>query len=568
MAQSVIATRTKLAPHEVSTTLQVQDKFFRIVAGEVGRTVSVLSRRIAADPDASPMIRQTFGFMANATGQWAALMNFAVYGSGLSQGIGGLLANELAPVVQKAFMLDPNAVHLPATLAALVARGYIPQHEGQASAKRSALSEGKFNQLIDLSFQTLGPPEAMELWRRGRIDSDRFRNLLRRAGYDVETIGDISHLKTSLIEVASLAEMVDRGELSFDAAAGRAAHWGFVREDFQRLVNIVGVPPATEDLLAGFRRGIISKERLARGIRQSPLRSEWIDFIEKLQFAPMTYPEAVDAASQNYLTKAQAKHICELNGLRGEDFEVLFNTAGRPPGIEEMLELWNRGEVTEAQVTQAMLESPLKNKWVEVIKRTRRKIIPQEQVRMLVKQGVITPRQGIERLMDNGYSRADAEAFVRLAQADKTETDKDLTKAEILSLYEFRALSRAKTSELLQKLGYDAGEANFLLEIGELRRQKRETDAATSVIRSKYVAHKISAGEASGQLDQLRIPADMRDHVLDIWTLEREANVVTLTTAQIVRAWKKGAIDEANAMQRLIQHGLQADDAKLLLDTS
>ena len=113
MAQSVIATRTKLAPHEVSTTLQVQDKFFRIVAGEVGRTVSVLSRRIAADPDASPMIRQTFGFMANATGQWAALMNFAVYGSGLSQGIGGLLANELAPVVQKAFMLDPNAVHLP-----------------------------------------------------------------------------------------------------------------------------------------------------------------------------------------------------------------------------------------------------------------------------------------------------------------------------------------------------------------------------------------------------------------------------------------------------------------------
>lgn len=565
MSQAVIATRQRLAPHEVNTSMALQERFFRLVASEAGMTVSHLTRQLANDPDAPPWLASTFRFMANASGQWAGMLNFAVYGSGLSQGLSGLLANAMAPMVQRAFSADPNAVISPPGAADFVARRIWGFGDGNAEAHRSAISTRRFQALVDASERLPEVGQLVDWRRRGLINPAKLASYMARIGYRGESINHTEAALPELIPVPDLASMVDRGEMSQAEAESRAHQWGYRAGDFRHLVNIVGVPPATELLLAGYRRGLISRERLARGIRQSPLRSEWIDFITQLQFDPMTTDEAVAAASQNFLSKSAARKIARMNGLRDEDFDTLLNTAGRPPGEEMLLELWNRGEATEAEVRQALLESPLKNKWVPLIMRTRRRIPPQEQVRQFVKAGVITPRAGIEKLMNLGYSRDDSEAFVKLAQADKTETDRELTKTEILSLYEFRAINRDRTESLLKDLGYDQGEANWLISIGELRRAKRQADAASAVVRSKFVAHKITDVEASSLLDQLGVPADMRDHAIELWRLEREANQAELTQAQVVRAWKRGVIDDSEATGRLLRLGYDQREAQILM---
>lgn len=565
MSQAVIQTTVGLTPQKVMGGMHLQEAFFKLVASEVQPTVGGLSRAIADDADITPWLRDTFNFLGRGEGQWAALLNFGVYGSGLAGSLGGLITNEMTPVVEKRFAANPNAKHDPGTLAQMVGSHVITLEKGMREANKSALSEDRFQQLVSMQ-ETLPDFGALvELYRRGLINRPLFQSVMRKGRFREEFINIMPSLARELLSGSELANLVDRGEMTLELAESRAQQVGYSGTDFRELVALVGVPPATGDLMLAFRRGIINKERLSRGIRQSPLRSEWIDVITELQYDPLSTTQAAIAVGQNLLSKTKGREIANDNGTRPADFDLLVESSGRPPGIDEVLDLWNRGEVTEEEVRQALLESTIKNKWVPLIMKTRRRIPPQDTVRMMVNRGVLTPAEGVKRFMAVGYSHDDAAALAELAQKDKTENDRDLTKAEIVSLYEFRLVTKNAAEGMLDAMGFDSDEQGFILALADFRKSKREMDAAASVVRSKYVAHKISDNECSGLLDSLHVPADARDHLMFLWGLERDANQRELTPTQILKAMTNGFIERPEAQKRLVEQGFSAGDANLLI---
>lgn len=563
MSRAFVQTQVQMTPHKVKGGMALQDTFFRLVASEVNDTVGHLSRSLADDPDVTPWLKQTFNFLGRGTGQWAALLNFGVYGSGLASGISGLISNEMAPLVEKRFAANPNAVHSPSTLAQLVGSHIIPLQKGYDEAHKSALDQTRFKQLVDATETLPDYGSLIEMFRRGSITRSLFESVLRKGRVREEFITRIPSLAAVPLSTDELANMVDRGVMTPELAESRARQVGTDVDDFRKLTELVGVPPATELLLMARRRGIISEARLAKGIRQSPLRSEWIDVLTQLQFDPISTLQAADLVNQNLLPRARGRSIAEDNGTKSDDFDLLVEGAGRPPGIQDVLDLWNRGEVTESEVRQALLESTLKNKWVDLLMKTRRRIPPQDTVRMLINRGVLTPAQGVKRFMAVGFSADDAASLAELAQKDKTEEDRNLTKAEIISLYEFRLVNKSQAEGMLDDLGFDAQEQGFLLALADFRKSKRETDAAASVVRSKYVAHKITDSECSSLLDSLHIPADARDHLMQLWGLERDSNQHELTPAEVVNAHAAGLYDRAECHRRLEEQGYSSGDAEI-----
>lgn len=565
MGRAVVSSTARLTPVKVAGGMQLQERFFRLVASEVSGTVAGLTADMAEHPDLPDWLRDTLKFMAGGTGQWAALLNFSVYGTGLGNGFAAIISNLLAPYVQNSLAAHPHALIPPELAARLVAGRIWTNAEGAHEAARSGVSGNRFQAIVNATEQLPDSGSLLEFFRRGYINRSKFDSVLRRQGMREEFIDDLGRLAQVLLSPSDLANLVDRGEMTQNLAESRAQQAGVVSEDFRKLVALVGVPPATELLLLAFRRGIIDKARLDRGIRQSPLRSEWIDVFSRLQFDPLSTLQAADAVSQNLLSKTKGREIAHDNGTLAADFDLLVEVAGRPPGIQEMLELWNRGEVTESEVKQALLESPVKNKWVPLIMKMRRRVPPQDTVRMLIKNGVLTPAEGVKRFMAVGFSHEDAAALAELAQKDKTEVDRALTKSEVVSLYEFRLLSEHAAKGLLSDLGYDAHEQAQLIALADFKKDKREMDAAASVVRSKYVAHKLTDNEASNLLDQLHIPADARDHLLVIWNLERSANQRELTPAQVINGHKDGVLSRADAKTRLVQMGYSEGDAEILI---
>lgn len=367
---------------------------------------------------------------------------------------------------------------------------------------------------------------------------------------------------------AELALAVLKGELDEGQAAGEAKKSGIDNERFAKIIGITGEPPGLQQLLEAFRRGYIDEGRLDHGIRQSRVRNEWIDVMHALRFAPVGPGEVLAGAVQNHLSPDDARRRLGEAGVDPENFGWLYETHGRPPGVQELIELWNRGDATQGDVEQAIRESDIKNRYIPLILKMRRRLMPERTVVSGVGKGVLTRDQGLDHLLKLGFNVEDATALVDEAHHDKTQRHRDLAEGQVVAGYIDRFVTRPDAHAVLVTLGYDDHEADFLLDLADHQRERRFTEAAVNRVHSRYVGHHIDKAKAGGTLDALNVTANQRDDLLKLWDLERDANIPQLTVAQLEGALRRGLIDEGEFVARVEGLGYTEDDAWVLIGLS
>lgn len=60
-----------------------------------------------------------------------------------------------------------------------------------------------------------------------------------------------------------------------------------------------------------------------------------------------------------------------LSGLDPDRLQVVIDNTGEPPGIEQMLELFRRGEITEDELVRAIRQSRVRDEWVPAVLKMR-----------------------------------------------------------------------------------------------------------------------------------------------------------------------------------------------------
>lgn len=362
-----------------------------------------------------------------------------------------------------------------------------------------------------------------------------------------------------------MAEALIRGVVDQGRATAEARENGLNSSRFDVLAALAGEPPALQSLLELYRRGEISKARLEHGIRQSRVRNEWIDAVEMLRFGPLSPSIAVDAAVQNQTSRATAKRLAAEGGLNPDHFDLAFAVAGRPPGVVEMIELWQRGEVTEHDVRQTIAESDVKTKYTDALLKLKRRLLPADTIASMVGAGVFTEREGLAKLMEHGYDHRDAQAWIDRHTLADAQTQRDAARGEVLALYEARAISRAKAVELLASAGYQRHLVELDLDLVDSKRVRAARAVAVSRVHALYVAFRIERPDAAGLLDQLGLPADQTRELVKVWDLERRANTKDLTKTEIVSAYTRGVFTLAEASRRLEGIGYRGTDAAVIL---
>lgn len=371
---------------------------------------------------------------------------------------------------------------------------------------------------------------------------------------------------------AEAALGVLRGNIDPGTGASIAGKSGVDGDDFQRMVDNTGEPISPQEALFLFRRGKIDQARLVHAIRQSRVRNEWIDAVEMLVTQPISAADAVAAAVQEQISVAEATRIAYENGVTADDFTILFNTRGRPPGIEQVVELVRRGIVPAkgtgpdaTTLEQAVHESDLKTKWEPAIQALLQYIPPPRTVTALLRAGSITQEQALQLFKDAGLSQELAAAYVADASHTKVAAEKALTKETITQLYTERLITQPQAQAMLAQLHYTEQESAFILQLGDLQRHAKVYNAAVTRIGSLYVNRRIEARAASAALDSLGVPAAQRDEYLTVWALERASNLKILSEAVIASAWAKGVIGDDEAMAQLEAHGYTARDSWIYL---
>lgn len=353
------------------------------------------------------------------------------------------------------------------------------------------------------------------------------------------------------VEPGAAWDAAARRRIGRDVAAAWARDNGISSDVSETMIDasMGTLPPST--IMELWRQRKIDDGTVDDMLGKNGLDVNAIDGFKRLREGPIDLGTAVAAVTQSQITMAQFAELLSMAGISPSWADVIFKTAGQSPPVEMTLELWNRKLIGEEIVNKIVLESPLKNEYVDVIKLMRHKFPALEQTTTLMRRGIFTPAEGIDAIEKLGYTPELARKMAEYATAEKHAATKELSAAQTIALYDEQLLDRGAASADLVALGYDATESELLLKLAESRRSRRRQAQAVNRVHTKYVTFKIDESEATAALDALRVPTTARQDYLDTWEIERDISSLHLSRVDLKKAVKMGALTADRAALEL-----------------
>jgi hypothetical protein len=198
-------------------------------------------------------------------------------------------------------------------------------------------------------------------------------------------------------DAGTLANGVAQGQVDPGDAAVWAAQQGVGAEAFKALVDIANTGPGVPAAFDLWRRGVIDEQGFRRAVLRQGIEPEWIEDFTHLKFEKLDPAVIANAIQQGFLPGAgilppegsEALPItppteevdidplaeAAAQGYDEDHLRVLAQLSGNPPGPMQLLDLWNRGIITEEAVERGIREGRTKTKWTPALKHLRRPIL-------------------------------------------------------------------------------------------------------------------------------------------------------------------------------------------------
>jgi hypothetical protein len=175
---------------------------------------------------------------------------------------------------------------------------------------------------------------------------------------------------------------------------------------------------------------------------------------------PLSPQAAAEATIRDLWTVPEAEAEARKSGMKPERFTVERGLAGQPPGSQELLELWNRGDLDEPDVTRGLRQSRLRPEWINAVKRLRFYLPPvADLVRFGVRE-VYNPEQRAFLDLDAEYPDAMTPDALKLGLSERDARRYWAAHWELPSYTEATEmlhrglLSQAEYGDLLKALDY------------------------------------------------------------------------------------------------------------------
>lgn len=350
---------------------------------------------------------------------------------------------------------------------------------------------------------------------------------------------------------ADLANMVVQGVLDEADGAAEAAKSGMSADDFHRLYRVNGSPIAPDQALDLWDRGEISEADVDRALLQSRLKPEWVDTYKKLSRRILQADELANMVVQGILAQPDARAAAAKLGIEHADFDRMVLLAGNPPGPMEILEMWNRGILTEQDATLALRQSRLKPEWIEQFKQLRTNPASVSiAVEAVIKQRL--PHAEGERIAaEHGI---DAETFGLMVDAG----GRPIATGQALTLFRRGEFTAADVTEAIARSNVRTDYAPDILKLATV---------LPSLIQVKQMlgTGAISDEIARGILHREGYEPDVVEGVIAAGHGTKLAGSKELTQAAILNGYASRQYDRATATELLQGLGYNADDVGILI---
>ena len=202
------------------------------------------------------------------------------------------------------------------------------------------------------------------------------------------------------------------------------------------------------------------------------------------------------------------------------------------------------------------------SKWIRLAFRT----LNQGEVWDLFHAGEIDEEQVVRRLRALGYAPDDIPLLFAINEKDAVTEGEQLTLSTARRAFRENLISREDLRQAVIDLGRTEREAGLIVELEVMRKETEFRSLTTSQIRRAWEDNLLSDAEAEHWLAENEFgPAEV-DVLLRTWQAEVEPEFRRLNKGTIVGAYVEGILDRVQAANKLVEVGLQEEDARLELD--
>jgi len=542
------------------------------------------------DPDPKEFARAFHGFMIglNVSG---ALVDTAletvtagqVEGAGRflqsiywSLGLGFLGWQTLAPLLESG--LQPGLtrhyqeLYRPKRFSAselrdLYALDKLSKQELRNAAKVEGWRDGDIEQWIDLAFRTLPQGDIWQGYHQGLIDKTECTQRLRALGFSPDDIPLLYNLNPTPV--------VDE-ERSISASTVRRAYREHLMSAQELRTTLEGLRYSAREVALIVAIEDVSIASEAKILQAAQIREAW---------------------EENVLTDPEALHWMADAGYEMQSAQIMLST-WRSAIVPEFRKL-NVGTITaayvEAVITRAQALARLQEIGLEqddaileldlaearnpekfgIIAPPPIKLLTPGMLTTLVVLGLITLPAMQAKLIELNYTPEDAHLLMQAAELKAIPTEVEIPQRSVERAYAAGVVDRVSASRMLQMLGFDAGQAEIILETIDAEiyveppptPEEKIRQLTPGMLRDLRIAGHITSVQMFDYLVLLAFSSS--DAALLVERAEEMAQPVEaiLDKGLIERAYIAQVITRQQAHNKLLELDYADDDVILILDT-
>lgn len=356
----------------------------------------------------------------------------------------------------------------------------------------------------------------------GDIFTARFRDpkyetliddYMMRMGYNKDVRDMLKLVSWTLLNPDQVRDLYLRGDIDKAEREKRLLALGVKPEDIESLEKLYYFIPGPNDLV-----------RMA-------VREAWDESFARKWGTDLDFPgEFLEWAKKSGLSEFWAKKFWRAH------WEL--------PGPSQGFEMLHRGVISWDDLKGLLKALDVMPGWREKLLAISYSPYTRVDVRRMYGAGVIKKEDVYKTYKDLGYDDDHATNLTTFTVKNALETERDLTKSEILSIYEREIIKREAASDMIIELGYSKEEAEIFLSKLDYDIAKKLKEKELSFVEKNYIAGVITYEEARGRLSKLNLGGAELSKLFKDWDIEKEGKLAELTFTQLQSLLITKVIDE------------------------
>ena len=331
------------------------------------------------------------------------------------------------------------------------------------------------------------------------------------------------HSRPQLLDVGSTLEYIKRNPDAQELVINNLTRAGYDADKIAQLISMIHQPLGVIENTVALRRGFITSETYAEKLRILGFAPDDIELAERLsmQLPPIgdlirmvvrdTFePDVVEQGQLSDGFDTFPVDTAEQLGLTPYWSEKYWQAHWELPSLQQGFEMLHRGEIDRDALLALFKAADIAPGYWRPLEAISYRPFTRVDVRRMHAFGVLDESQVLRAYLDIGYDQEKAQALTdfTIAYNDSTKKvektrERDLSKSDIIGMYNDGVIDASATRDYLLKLGYSEDEATVLIDREDIQEMRRERKADITNIIDQAKIKALTFEEAQDRLAAL-----------------------------------------------------------------